>query len=201
MVADPAAAKNRSEWSGFMAYRLPVGRAPWPSNASVSYPPISRWRPCPRLLALLLCALLAGCAAISTVAYVPPSPAPVVYAPPPPPAPPSEKSKTIVANASWYGPGFDGHKTATGERFSSLKMTAAAKGLPLGSKVEVTNLSNGRSAVVRINDCGPYWKNRKLDLSKSAARRIGIIHDGTARVKVKVVEKPQGAPVCPSSAI
>ncbi len=136
-----------------------------------------------------------------TVAYVPPAPTPVVETPPAPPAPaaaPAEQSKTIIARASWYGPGFEGHKTATGERFSSHKMTAAAKGLPLGSRVVVTNLSNGRSAVVRINDCGPYRKGRKLDLSEHAARKIGLV-DGTAKVKVKVVHKPEGAPVCPSS--
>jgi len=122
-----------------------------------------------------------------------------LYTPPALRAPPVEQGKTIVANASWYGPGFDGHRTATGERFSSSKMTAAARGLPLGSKVIVTNLSNGRSATVRINDCGPYRKNRKLDLSKSAARKLGLLHDGIAKVKVRVIRKPDGAPTCPPS--
>ncbi len=78
-------------------------------------------------------------------------------------------------------------------------MTAAAKGLPLGSRILVTNLNNGRSAAVRVNDCGPYRKGRKLDLSKGAARKLGLIHDGTAQVKVEVIKKPRDAPVCPSS--
>src|SRR5579871_417414 len=78
---------------------------------------------------------LAIAACTTTVANVPPpAPAPVAYHPVASPPPPTEH-KTIVASASWYGPGFDGHKTATGERFSSNKMTAAAKGLPLGSHV------------------------------------------------------------------
>jgi rare lipoprotein A len=131
----------------------------------------------------------------------PPPAAPVAYTPPPPPPPPAPAAhpETLVASASWYGPGFNGHKTATGERFSSAKMTAAAKGLPLGSRVVVTNLDNGRSATVRINDCGPYHEKRKLDLSKKAASKIGIIHDGTAKVQVEVVQKPAGTPVCPPS--
>jgi rare lipoprotein A len=87
----------------------------------------------------------------------------------------------------------DGHKTATGERFSSHKMTAAAKGVPLGSKVEVTNLKNGRLVQVRINDCGHFKPGRELDLSKSAARKIGLVHDGTAPVKTTVVSAPAGA--------
>ncbi len=147
------------------------------------------------LLALLVC----GCATSPVVVSVPPVPpaAPTRYVPPAPSAPPEPPA--VVARASWYGPGFDGHKTATGERFSSNKMTAAAKGLPLGSRVRVTNLKNGRSAVVRINDCGPYRHGRKLDLSKRAASKLGLIHDGTTRVSLKVVGKPANAPVCPPS--
>ena len=149
-------------------------------------------------IAVCVFALLVSGCAMHTVAYVPPPPppppAPVTYTPPPPPKPPA-----IITRASWYGPGFENHKTATGERFKSENMTAAAKGLPLGSHVLVTNLQNGRSATVRINDCGPYRKGRKLDLSKGAARKLGLIHDGTAKVKVVVVKKPPAAPVCPST--
>jgi rare lipoprotein A len=90
----------------------------------------------------------------------------------------------------------NGHKTATGERFSSHKMTAAAKGIPLGSKVVVTNLDNGRSVQVRINDCGHFKRGRELDLSKSAARKIGLTHDGTAPVKTTLVSAPSGAKNC-----
>jgi rare lipoprotein A len=148
------------------------------------------------LIALLTC----GCAT-ATVDYVPPAPPP----PPPavslPPAPPPQaeakpKRKATIGYASWYGPGLEGHKTATGERFSSARMTAAAKGIPLGSQVEVTNLMNGRSATVRINDCGPLRHGRKVDLSKRAARKIGIIHDGTALVRITVIAVPRGAALC-----
>jgi len=150
------------------------------------------------LLTLALFTLLATGCATRTVAYVPPPPpTPLVYTPPPAPVP-VPHNKTMVANASWYGPGFDGHRTANGERFSSSKMTAAAKGLPLGSRLVVTNLSNGRSATVRINDCGPFRRGRKIDLSRRAASKLGIIHKGTARVKVRVITKPPGATVCES---
>ncbi len=145
-------------------------------------------------LGLLIGLLASGCA-VHTVAYVPPPPPPpVTYTPPPPPKPPA-----IITRASWYGPGFDGRKTASGERFRSNKLTAAAKGLPLGSHVRVTNLENGRSATVRVNDCGPYHRGRKLDLSKAAARKLGLVHDGTAKVKIVVIKKPAGTPVCPPS--
>lgn len=104
--------------------------------------------------------------------------------------------KSVVGHASWYDPGKNGHKTATGERFSSHTMTAAAKGIPLGSNVVVTNLKNGRSVQVRINDCGHFKHGRKIDLSKSAAGKIGMIHEGTAPVRTTVVSAPPGAKTC-----
>ncbi len=113
-----------------------------------------------------------------------------------PQAEPTLAHKSVVGHASWYGPRKNGHKTATGERFSSHKMTAAAKGIPLGSKVVVTNLKNGRSVQVRINDCGHFRHGRELDLSQSAARKIGLIHGGTTRVKTTVVSVPPGAKTC-----
>jgi len=103
---------------------------------------------------------------------------------------------SVTGRASWYDPRMDGHKTATGERFSSHKMTAAATGIPLGSKVVVTNLRNGHSVQVRINDCGHFRHGRKLDLSRSAARKIGLIHDGTAPVRTAVISAPPGAKTC-----
>jgi rare lipoprotein A (peptidoglycan hydrolase) len=106
--------------------------------------------------------------------------------------------KTVVDHASWYGPGFNGHKTATGERFSEYKMTAAARNLPLGSRVKVTNLRNGRTATVKVNDCGPFRDGRKIDLSKRAAEQLGMVHKGTAVVKARVVSKPPGASDCHS---
>lgn len=87
-----------------------------------------------------------------------------------------------TGRASWYGPGFDGHRTASGERFSRHAFTAAHKTLPLHSRVLVTNLANNESVVVTINDRGPYVRGRIIDLSQAAARAIGI--RGVAHVEV-----------------
>jgi len=106
---------------------------------------------------------------------------------------------TVVGEATWYGPGMQGRRTATGERFDSRKLTAASKQLPLGSHAVVTNLENGRSVRVRVNDCGPVPPGRKVDLSKQAARKLGMLHDGTAQVAVKVVAVPPGATKCDGS--
>jgi len=76
--------------------------------------------------------------------------------------------------ASWYGPGFHGRKTASGERYDQNKMTAANRTLPFGTKLTVKNLKNGRSCDVVINDRGPYVRGRDIDLSREAARRIGM---------------------------
>src|SRR5512144_782834 len=75
--------------------------------------------------------------------------------------------------ASWYGPGFHGRKTASGERFNQHELTAAHKRLPLGTKATVTNLNNGKRIEVEINDRGPYARGRILDLSRAAADRLG----------------------------
>ena len=106
---------------------------------------------------------------------------------------------TVVGEATWYGPGMQGRRTATGERFDSRKLTAASKQLPLGSHAVVTNLENGRSVRVRVNDCGPVPPGRKVDLSKQAARKLGMLHDGTAQVAVKVVAVPPSATKCDGS--
>jgi rare lipoprotein A len=104
-------------------------------------------------------------------------------------APPNQ-----VGLASFYGPGFQGEETASGESFDQREMTAAHRQLPLGSVVRVTNLENGRSVVVRINDRGPYGKNYRkgtvIDLSKQAARRLGFIRDGLVRVRIEVLRLP-----------
>lgn len=84
--------------------------------------------------------------------------------------------------ASWYGPGFHGRKTASGERFNTGALTAAHKTLPFGTRVRVENVHTGRSVVVRINDRGPFVRGRVIDLSKAAARAIGM--DGVARVRL-----------------
>ena len=76
--------------------------------------------------------------------------------------------------ASWYGPGFHGRRTASGEAFNAGALTAAHRSLPFGTRVRVVNKRNGRSVVVRINDRGPYGHGRVIDLSRAAARAIGI---------------------------
>lgn len=92
-----------------------------------------------------------------------------------------------VGTASWYGEFFRGKKTANGERFDPAGLTAAHRTLPLGTVVEVTNLENGKKITVRINDRGPYVGERIIDLSRAAAREIGMIRKGI--VKVKIEEK------------
>jgi len=86
--------------------------------------------------------------------------------------------------ASWYGPGFHGKFTASGERYDMEAMTAAHPTLPFGTLVEVRNLDNGLATTVRINDRGPFKKNRIIDLSRAAARAIGMLGPGTARVEL-----------------
>jgi rare lipoprotein A len=90
--------------------------------------------------------------------------------------------------ASWYGPGFDGKRTASGEIYDMEEMTAAHKRLPFGTRVRVQNLDNGRQTEVRINDRGPFAHNRIIDLSMAAARDIQMLGPGTARVRISVVE-------------
>jgi rare lipoprotein A len=93
--------------------------------------------------------------------------------------------------ASWYGPGFNGNATASGEIFNQEAMTAAHRTLPFGTYVQVTNLDNGRSVVVRITDRGPFSGDRMLDLSAGAARVIGLIQSGVAPVKLDIMDKTQ----------
>lgn len=101
------------------------------------------------------------------------------------------KEKIIQkGTASWYGPGFHGKTTANGDTYDQNELTAASKSLPLGSTAEVTNVETGESVTVEINDRGPYAKGRIIDLSKAAAKEIGIKEDGTGKVKI-VAEPPK----------
>ncbi|MFZ1730728.1 MAG: septal ring lytic transglycosylase RlpA family protein [Bacteroidota bacterium] len=103
---------------------------------------------------------------------------------------------TQIGIASYYGRKFHGRKTSNGETFNMWALTAAHKSIPLNSKVRVTNLTNNKSVVVRINDHGPHAKGRIIDLSRSAAAQIAMIENGTARVKVEVLaldERPDFA--------
>jgi rare lipoprotein A (peptidoglycan hydrolase) len=92
--------------------------------------------------------------------------------------------------ASWYGEDFNGRLTANGEVYDMYKFTAAHKTLPLGTVVKVTNLDNGKTVEVRINDRGPYVQGRIIDLSRTAGRAIGMREAGTAQVKLEVVHWP-----------
>ncbi len=100
-------------------------------------------------------------------------------------APPQSPSR--VGIASWYGPGFNGRRTANGEIYDQEDLTAASPVLPLGTRAMVTNLENARSVEVRINDRGPFVKGREIDLSHRAAQLLGIIRPGTARVRIDVL--------------
>lgn len=97
-----------------------------------------------------------------------------------------------VGEASWYGPGFEGKQTASGDTFKKDEMTAASPHLPLGSKAEVTNLESGKKVQVEITDRGPYAKGRAIDLSEGAAKKLGITKQGTAPVKIKLKSRPAG---------
>lgn len=97
--------------------------------------------------------------------------------------------------ASWYGPDFHGKSASSGERYDMHAMTAAHKTLPLPSYVRVTNLENGRSAVVRVNDRGPFVDNRVIDLSFAAATRLGIVQRGTAPVEIVAIEPGEAGAV------
>jgi rare lipoprotein A (peptidoglycan hydrolase) len=92
-----------------------------------------------------------------------------------------------IGEASWYGPGFQGKKTASGEIFDDSKLTAAHKTIPLGSKAKVTNLTNGKTVEVKINDRGPFIDGRMVDLSQAAAKALGMIDRGTARVQIDLL--------------
>ncbi|MED5165209.1 MAG: septal ring lytic transglycosylase RlpA family protein [Cyanobacteriota bacterium] len=122
----------------------------------------------------------------------------VVEAPPALPIVPVAKLKrpvkptpTVVqvstGEASWYGPGFFGNRTASGEVFRPGTMTAAHRSLPFGTKVRVTNLWNDRSAVVTINDRGPFIAHRVIDLAHGAAHELGLISSGIAQVRLEVL--------------
>ncbi|MCU1715626.1 septal ring lytic transglycosylase RlpA family protein [Pseudomonas sp. 5P_3.1_Bac2] len=87
--------------------------------------------------------------------------------------------------ASYYGARHHGNKTASGEPFNQYALTAAHRSLPFGSKVKVTNLGNGKSVVVRINDRGPHTRGRIIDLSYQAAKDLAMLRDGVARVRVQ----------------
>jgi rare lipoprotein A len=117
--------------------------------------------------------------------------------PPTVPAPcPTADMRVQEGMASWYGPGFHGKQTSSGERYDMNAMTAAHATLPLGTIVRVTNLDNRLSVVVRVNDRGPFVKGRILDLSYAAARRLDMIERGTAWIRLDVLRGPDWCEQC-----
>ena len=108
---------------------------------------------------------------------------------------PANSLRVVEGRASWYGPNFAGKRTANGEIFDPSHLTAAHQTLPFGTQVRVTNLNNGRSVVVRINDRGPFVGRRIIDLSRRAAELVDMIGTGTAPVRLEILNDASGAPV------
>ena len=98
---------------------------------------------------------------------------------------PSSSRGVMQGTASWYGKPFHGRLTANGERYDMYQLTAAHRTLSFGTRLRVTSLENGRSVIIRINDRGPFVRGRIIDLSLAAAKKIGMVQNGTARVKLE----------------
>jgi len=143
--------------------------------------------PFPRLAPAVIALALATAACAQPrreSATAAPTPAPVVVARPAPAAP----RVVQTGAASWYGQAHHGKKTASGEAFDMYALTAAHRSLPLGTRIRVTNVANGRAIDVRINDRGPAIPGRIIDLSYGAARALGAVGDGVFRVRIAILE-------------
>jgi rare lipoprotein A len=177
--------------------------------------------------------LLSGCSTLVARPPLPPAPSPEILAPPlqlPPDPVPRAEARSRYGNpvsyevfgrryfvladasgfrergtASWYGPGFHGERTSSGEPYDMYGMTAAHKTLPLPAYVRVENLGNGRAVVVRVNDRGPFVGDRIIDLSYSAAVKLDMLRVGTAPVEITVVTaaaaSDPGAATAPAAAL
>lgn len=145
-------------------------------------------------LAISLAASLSACApnpcasnhAPAPLASLPAPPAPLPPAALPPPPEVVNAGPEMFGTASWYRPGPGLHRTCTGERFTRNEMTAASPSLPMGTQVRVALLNHSNSIVVRVNDCMPHG-HRILDLSEAAAKQLGLMNMGVARVTVTPV--------------
>ncbi len=140
-----------------------------------------------------LCILFAATAiaAISCAygpARIPTDKAALLATPSPSPQPVPGEIYRETGTASWYGKDFHGRKTANGETFDMYDVSGAHRTLPLGTFIRVTNLDNYKGIKVRVNDRGPYARNRVLDLSYGAARELGFVAQGTARIKLETIE-------------
>jgi len=153
----------------------------------------------PRLTTIAIAAMLSACAAPQMTSPPPPRSISAIGANPAPQRKVSRGHKIQQARASWYGRSFAGHKTTTGEKYDPEGLTAASTTLPLGTMVIVSNPNNGKSVKVRINDRGPFVHGRNLDLSHRAARTLGILHKGVARVEVERLSPPSTSIEIPAS--
>ena len=99
-----------------------------------------------------------------------------------------EAKNKMTGMVSWYADKFHGKRTSSGELYNNKEMTAAHRTLPFGSKVKVTNVQNGKSVIVKINDRGPHTQSRVMDLSKAAFAEIGSINAGTMKIEMEVVK-------------
>jgi rare lipoprotein A len=137
-----------------------------------------------------VCARVFACIVVGLVVEGCFTPQPTL--PPLPAVPASGRSVTGIA--SWYGPGFNGRRTSSGASYNQDDLTAASTVFPLGTQLLVTNLTNGRSVEVLVNDHGPFVDGRDLDLSYRAALALGIVKPGTAPVRMDVLSTPPGGP-------
>ena len=103
----------------------------------------------------------------------------------------TQETHQLTGISSYYGGFHHGHKTASGEVFNMHALTAAHRTLPLGSRIQVTNLSNGKRITLKVTDRGPYKKGRILDVSQGAAKALGMLKSGTAKVRIHVIDKPK----------
>jgi rare lipoprotein A len=136
-----------------------------PANAYKIFHRIAGWFEC--LVTSLLIAVIMGCVSQ--------------------PAPVHKPTFEAVGMASYYGRNFQGRRTASGERYNMYALTAAHPALAFGTRVEITNLKNGRKVRVRINDRGPFRKGRIIDLSYAAAKKIGMLTRGVVKVRIRVL--------------
>lgn len=133
-----------------------------------------------KILLILSAAFIASCS--STVRY-----SNTEYVRPKSSSQPVVSEKVIYGKASYYADKFHGRKTANGETFDMYDYTAAHKELPFNTMIKVTNLNNGKTVVVRINDRGPFIKGREIDLSKGAAEKLDMISAGVVDVKMEII--------------
>jgi rare lipoprotein A len=139
------------------------------------------------LLTSSVAVLILGCAGSKPTPSEPIASPPATKPSAPPSGAPSGEPGAQTGVASFYSEFHDGRRTASGETFDMEELTAAHRTLPFGTRVKVTNLDNGRSVVVRINDRGPFVKKRIIDVSHAAAQQLKMIHRGTARVRLEVL--------------